>query len=544
MKDRRGFLVDVAAASVAAAFSSLLPARSAFGAGDSASLTLYPSRIVTKMPRDFVGLSYESSQLGDPDFFSPKNSGLIALCKLLSPNGVLRTGGNSSEFTWWKASADAAEPALQHAPGTTDANWMPHELVAITPAAIDNLAGFLDAAGWKLIYGLNLGSGTPDRAAEEAAYVARVMGPRLLYLQIGNEPDLYHRTSNGLRPPTYSFSDYLAEWIPFADAITARVPGAALGAPDANGIKEWALLFAQQAPQKTKDRIVALSSHYYAEGPPEDPTMTIERLLRRDPRLEQDIPPVIDAARANNWPYRMTEGNSCFRGGKPNMSDAFASALWGADYMLFLAHAGCVGVNLHGGGAKQIRAALGGHLPGESVATRPDAAASGSFYTPIAGDATQGFSARPIFYGMMLANYFAGANIVANDFDPQGANAVAYAANTSDGITVAVLNKDATHDLQIEVGIDRSAPGTLTAPGPQTRMKHARIWRLSGSALDATSGVTLGGAQVAADGKWSATKEERVALGGKPLVRDLPHASSESFILDVPRASGALVLLS
>ena len=209
MKDRRGFLVDVAAASVAAALSSLLPARSAFGAGDSASLTLYPARVVTKMPRDFAGLSYESSQLGDPDFFSPKNPGLISLCKLLSPNGVLRLGGNSSEFTWWKADASAVEPALQHPPGTTDANWMPHTLVPITPAAIDNVAGFLDAAGWKLIYGLNLGSSTPDRAAEEAAYVAKVMGPRLLFFQIGNEPDLYHRGSNGLRAPDWGFPDYL-----------------------------------------------------------------------------------------------------------------------------------------------------------------------------------------------------------------------------------------------------------------------------------------------------------------------------------------------
>ena len=46
---------------------------------------------------------------------------------------------------------------------------MPHALTAITPEAIDQLAGFLDAAGWSLIYGLNLGTGTPQRAAEEAA---------------------------------------------------------------------------------------------------------------------------------------------------------------------------------------------------------------------------------------------------------------------------------------------------------------------------------------------------------------------------------------
>ena len=52
------------------------------------------------------------------------------------------------------------------------------------------------------------------------------------------------------------------------------------------------------------------------------------------------------------------------------MSNAFCSALWAADYMLKLASYGCVGVNLHGGGSKQIRDSLGGHLPGESWTRR------------------------------------------------------------------------------------------------------------------------------------------------------------------------------
>ena len=33
----------------------------------------------------------------------------------------------------------------------------------------------------------------------------------------------------------------------------------------------------------------------------------------------------------------MTEGNTCYRGGKPDVSDAFAAALWSADYSLLLA---------------------------------------------------------------------------------------------------------------------------------------------------------------------------------------------------------------
>jgi hypothetical protein len=48
--------------------------------------------------------------------------------------------------------------------------------------------------------------------------------------------------------------------------------------------------------------------------------------------------------------FRMTEGNSCFGGGKPGVSDALASALWAMDYMLYVASKGYVGVNLHGGG--------------------------------------------------------------------------------------------------------------------------------------------------------------------------------------------------
>ena len=46
----------------------------------------------------------------------------------------------------------------------------------VTPAAIDALAALLNALDWRLIYGLNLARGTPETAAEEAAYVARAVG--------------------------------------------------------------------------------------------------------------------------------------------------------------------------------------------------------------------------------------------------------------------------------------------------------------------------------------------------------------------------------
>ena len=72
-------------------------------------------------------------------------------------------------------------------------------------AAVDNLRGFLDACGWTCIYGLNFGTGSPERDAAEAAYVARALGDRLRYFQIGNEPDFYRAANNLLRPRGWDF---------------------------------------------------------------------------------------------------------------------------------------------------------------------------------------------------------------------------------------------------------------------------------------------------------------------------------------------------
>src|SRR5260370_38073797 len=62
------------------------------------------------MPVDFVGLSYEVQQLSDPAFFSAQNRGLIRGFKALSSTGVLRLGGNTSGFPYWKPTPPSAEP--------------------------------------------------------------------------------------------------------------------------------------------------------------------------------------------------------------------------------------------------------------------------------------------------------------------------------------------------------------------------------------------------------------------------------------------------
>jgi len=253
---RRTFLSRAVLAPVGAAFQRSL-----------ATLTLHPERAIGEIPADYTGLSYETSQLSEPDFFSASNRSLVALFRLLSPHGVLRLGGNSSDFCWWKPTASTVAPVLTPPPGPTENNWMPHGLTGITPEAIDELAGFLDATGWSLIYGLNLGTGTPQRAAEEAAYVAMKIGSRLQYFQIGNEPEFYRNPGNRLRLPNWSFADYLEQWVQFASAVRAQAGGAKLGGPDVGSNADWVASFARRAPLELGDSVVACTGHYYAMGP-------------------------------------------------------------------------------------------------------------------------------------------------------------------------------------------------------------------------------------------------------------------------------------
>jgi hypothetical protein len=502
--DRRALLAAGFAVMGSAAFG---------GPAAKARLTLNPGETLNEIPPDYNGFSIETAQLSDPAFYDSGNTSLVALHRRLSRNAVLRIGGNSSEFCWWKVGPEEQPPRIE-TPGQGRAdNFMPQRFTPITPEAIDNLRAFLDACGWNCIYGLNLGTGSPERDAEEAAYVAKALGEKLLYFQIGNEPDLYKTTNNLLRPAGWDFPDYLNEWTAIADAVSARVPGARFGGPD--GSADWVVRFAREAPKRIGAPLASLSAHYYAEGPPDSPNATIDNLLKPDPRIAESMNAIAPATRELGFPFRMTEGNSCYRGGKPGMSNALASALWGGNYMLDMAARGCKGINFHGGLGKQIAAGLGDKLPGAKSAADMEVARLGTFYSPFAGNRAEGFSARPLFYGMMLVEQFAGTTLVANAFDALGANATAYTAKAGDGWRIALFNKDASRDLDVRIDL------------AGLKARRAKAWRLTGPALDATKGIELAGAEVAhGSAAWHPQRTETVHVRHASLAVGLPRASA------------------
>jgi hypothetical protein len=486
---RRAFLQSSLMAAGAMAFARGGLAQMASPSDSSAvrvGLSVDGSALGHTIGADYTGLSYEQAQMANPNYFSGTNTQLAGFLRTLGSQGVLRIGGNTSEYTFWSrhAKPTAADEHLEAGP---DKGHHAPAREVITPEAVRNLSEFLDKTGWKLIYGLNLGKGTPENAADEAAYVMETIGAdRILAFQLGNEPDLFNR--NGLRPKDWTVQDYLADWERFFRVIHKRVPDAPFAGPDTAGNVKWLMPFAE----KFKGDVKFISSHYYAEGPPTDPAMTIARLMRPNPRLEGEIAAVHQAEQATGLRFRLTETNSCYQGGKQGVSDTFAAALWAGDLMYQMAAAGSMGINFHGGGY--------------------------GWYTPVAGTPEDGFVARPEYYGMLLfaqagAGQLVSAKLSGNSVAPL---LTAYALRGTDGRTrVALFNKNLDADVEVAIS-------GVAAPS-------ATVLRLEAPRPDDTTDVTFGGAPVGASGSWSALVREHVAG------RDGRH------VLHMRRASGALL---
>lgn len=429
------------------------------------------------VPEDFIGLSYEIQQLSDPSFFAPSNTGLIAQFRALTPHGVLRLGGNTSDVGWWKPTPESKQPplpanvVLRTPPGERSPMALSY---AVTPEAVRNLRGFLDATGWRTLFGINLGTSTPERAAEEAVFVAKTLGPRLEYFQIGNEPDGFGRRFRD--KASWTADRYFDEWLAAANAVRKRVPGAKFGLPDTAGNPHWSTVIADRlaalAPQE-RPRVAAVTHHYYFTGPPSNPRAQLDNLLKADPHVRSVAETTRAAAEKVGAKYRMTEGNSCYRGGKPGFSDVFGAALWAADYALTLASLGYAGVNLHGGGGKAVADSLGGTLPGEALMADPKAPHPRPFYTPIA-DMNGRYVAEPVYFGLKFAQHFAGARMIPVDFAAGSVNATAYAAKLHDGRTaIAVINKDAGQSTRISVqGLRGGRLYRMSAPALTSHEAH------------------------------------------------------------------------
>lgn len=409
-----------------------------------------PGRLI---PRDFLGLSFETHGLFSEGIFLPENRSLITLVHRLGPKGIIRIGGNSSD-----------RPYLD--------KWLHRNRTHFK-----NLSGFLSATGWRLIYGLDLGSDKAEQAATEAEMVAEFVGSKLLAFQFGNEPDLFR---SDLRKSDYNCSDYLIEWREFLKALRSRVPSAPVAGPDISYDTSWFGPFVSAFGSE----VDFLTCHYYSEGPASSADVTMERMLDSGEALRKLVDSVVRYTEGSQLKVRMAETNSVFGGGKPGISDTLGAALWGVDVMFTLAQAGWLGINFHVG--------------------------NDADYSPVGRTWIGTFEPRPLYYAMLLFAYAGRGSIIPirSQREPLRAFAIRGKGNER---KVVLVNKNRAQAAQVRIA---------------TTGHTATILHLTAPSAESKTGITFGGASVDADGRWVPRLTESAALKSNRLVVTLPAASA------------------
>jgi hypothetical protein len=428
------------------------------------TIKLETSTVLGGIPADYMGLGYEISSVAVPGLLSAKNLTYVRLVRQLGPRGVIRIGGNTSDYSSYQANGEAKS--------------LPKGTV-VNEQGLRDLRTFLDAIGWRLIWGLNLGQDRLDNAMEEARAVAGIMGDRLIALEIGNEPDLFPNQNH--RPQGYDFAMWLSDYRRYKAAIRAVLPRVAFAGPDLAGAVDWMEQFARQ-----ESDIALLTAHHYITGQA-NPAATLETLLAPNLRYRAALARFQAAAKAAGKPWRMCETASFSGGGKPGVSDTFAASLWVLDYLLELGAYGCAGVNMETGV---------NHLGFISS------------YSPIGDDLKGNYTAAPEYYGLQAFAQMPRGELLAVDCQAGGINLTAHATRSGNQLCMAVINKDLKQD--------------------------AEVWISAGHTVRATNVVRLSAPSVAAKTDISLKRDTDT---------DKSRSMNSNLRLNVPATSAALVWL-
>lgn len=446
------------------------------GKNSSVSLVVDLSAARNRIPDDFLGMSFESSQLlARPDGrreFSPDN---LPLQKVLQTLGIksLRFGGNLAD------SPTSPDPQI---------------------ADIDPMFELARKAGSKVIYTIRFTKGGSRRpfdcadanaAAQLCQHILANYNDCVKAFTIGNEPNMYFGLLEKELAATkivklskevmdrQAYELYASEWRKFAQVITVENPTAKFNGPSSTGNPAWAKWFGEDFAGE--NRIAFISNHYYPGGN--------GKTNASDPKLETMLSPAWHrlygrylegngVAKLKGRPFRIEECNSFYNGGAPDVSDTFGAALWVADFTRWLASHGCAGVNLH---TSTHRKHAGNYLDYASFTA-----------------AANGYDVRPVGYGLLLFNLGGKGGAVPATIENTNLELNAYAVVGDDGnLYVTLINMERETQAQpMEIRL-RSKAGKLAASGQSIALIAPN------SDVHVKSGITLGGAAVVEDGSWA-----------------------------------------
>lgn len=451
---------------------------------------------VRRVPRSYLGLSME--YWGVPVFEHHLTSFARILRMLRVPGDdplLLRIGGDSADRTLWDPNA----------------RRLPRWVFGVRPVWLSDTARLLAAEPLRLILDLNLVTASPLRAATFArAALTRLPSGSVTGFEIGNEPDLYDRpfwlgtiTPSGaggtVLPAAISASSYLAAFSDYSRTLAGFTPGIPLLGPAVaapmHSISWLSLLATRQ-----RSRLAALTAHSYPYSACATRRSrvypTVARLLspRASTVSAAAVSKAVTVAHRAGLPLRMTELNSVTCGGRPGVSNAFATALWAPDALFELMRTGVDAVDIHVR-ADTVNAAM----------------------VPVAG----GLQARPLLFGMALftRTLAAGGELLRRWVRGAGATQVkAWAVRTPvGGRRVLLINKG-------------SRGRTVRVSGAGSGA--AVVSRLIAPSAAALSGTTLGGRWIGRDGRWHGRGSVSQILRGP-----------RGYVLTLPATSAALVTI-
>ncbi len=455
----------------------------------TATVKVWAPGAPVRVPRSFLGLSTEYWTI---PVWANHLSLLGRVLSTISPHDrmVLRIGGSSADQAFW-------------APGKKPPEWV----FGIRRSWLSQVRRIVNRFGVRVILDLNLVTATPQiavrwaQAAETALPSESVVG-----FEIGNESDIYSRASwrrltDGLGastlPAHMTAAGYASSYLTYAKALAyvdRAIPllGPALSDPVAN--LSWiSRLIAGPHPG-----LGAITIHRYplsACSPPAAKTFpTIARVLgeKASAGMARTIRGAVRAGRRAGLPVRLTELNSVTCGGRRGVSNTFATALWAPDALFELLRAGASSAAVHVR-ANAINMAF-------SLTRR-------------------GLVAHPLLYGLSLFARTLGLNpqLLPLRVTASPSQRLKVWAVRSNGsiLHVLLINKGAQ---PVRVSLRIPSVGRVTAQ------------RLLARSARATSGLTLGGQHLDAQGRWA----------GKPTSERLQSATG-AYWTTVPGISATLV---
>ncbi len=468
----------------------------------AAAVSVSADAALRPVPRSFLGLSTEYWALPLWAGQMPLLERALSLVQVRGDGPfILRVGGDSADRSIWDPSA---------AP-------MPPWAFSVYPSWLRQARALVRRLAIRIILDLNLITDTPGAAAQWAR-AAQAALPRhsIIAFEVGNEPDIYSRPDwraviAGSRfdgrspagpalPDALTAPDYARDFSGYARALAQVAPHLMLAGPAlANPIhhQRWITTLIDGARRSLG--LVTIHRYPYTGCAGRRGTRsyaTIGRVLSpaASTGMAAAIQPLVDDAHDAGLPLRLTELNSVNCGGRPGVSDAFATALWAPDALFALLRAGVDGVNLH---------------------VRAD-----SVNAPFALSAA-GLQARPLLYGLILFARALGPRaqlVTVRSHAPRAVNLGAWAVR---------VGRDTLHIVLIDKG-RRSARVSLRLPAHA----GARVERLLAPSVRSQTGVTLGGRELAADGRWQGLPE-----------RQTLSARGGTYVIDVRSMSAALLSL-